>query len=161
MFCADRELNSVRVIKPRSLAARKWYSSSPAEFSAIRRNRANSIRLLCPLPSTILAGTDRAARSIWLRNDTYSAPRIARAARWTFSINACAFLQTLSFLKSPTSNETAPALNPHHQMCALRIARTRVVKFVRSSLAPRRYTSGTYYLVLLFFQPTTASFFCP
>jgi hypothetical protein len=48
----------------------------------------------------MFAGIDIAARTIWLRNDTFCAPRMDDASRWTFNANECAFRQTLSFLKS-------------------------------------------------------------
>src|ERR1700730_3573628 len=48
----------------------------------------------------MFADTDIAARVIWLRNAAYCGPRMVAATRCTFSVNACAFRQTLSFLKS-------------------------------------------------------------
>ena len=48
----------------------------------------------------MFAGIDIAARTIWLRIDTFCAPRMDDATRWTLSAKECAFLQTLSFLKS-------------------------------------------------------------
>jgi hypothetical protein len=50
----------------------------------------------------MFADTDIAARTIWLRNDAYCAPRMEAATRWALSVNACDFRQTLSFLKSLT-----------------------------------------------------------
>lgn len=48
----------------------------------------------------MLADTDIAARIIWLRNAANCGPRMDAATRWTLRVNACAFRQTLSFLKS-------------------------------------------------------------
>jgi hypothetical protein len=48
----------------------------------------------------MFAETDIAARIIWLRKAEYCVPRIVDATRCTFRVNACAFRQTLSFLKS-------------------------------------------------------------
>src|ERR1700732_3911972 len=48
----------------------------------------------------MFAETDIAARVIWLRNAAYCGPRMVAATRCTFRVNACAFRQTLSFLKS-------------------------------------------------------------
>ena len=48
----------------------------------------------------MFADTDIAARTIWLRNAANCGPRIDAATRWTLRVNACAFRQTLSFLKS-------------------------------------------------------------
>jgi hypothetical protein len=59
-----RKSESASEIAPTSRAASKWYSSSNPELSAMRRKRANSASLACRLPSTMLAGIERAARFI-------------------------------------------------------------------------------------------------
>ena len=48
----------------------------------------------------MFADTDIAARTIWLRNGANCAPRMDAATRWTLRVSACAFRQTLNFLKS-------------------------------------------------------------
>lgn len=48
----------------------------------------------------MFADTDIAARITWLRNAANCAPRMVAATRWTLRVKACAFRQTLSFLKS-------------------------------------------------------------
>ncbi len=53
----------------------------------------------------MFAETDIAARVIWLRNAAYCGPRIVEATRCTLRVNACAFRQTLSFLKSLIPND--------------------------------------------------------
>jgi len=57
----------------------------------------------------MFAGIDIAARTIWLRNETFCAPRMDDARRWTFNAKECAFRHTLSFLKSLIPNDRKAA----------------------------------------------------
>jgi hypothetical protein len=60
----------------------------------------------------MLADTDIAARIIWLRNAANCDPRMEAATRWTLRVSACAFRQTLNFLKSLIPKDGATDVFP-------------------------------------------------
>src|SRR5882762_611040 len=60
----------------------------------------------------MLADTDIAARTIWLRSAANCGPRMVAATRWTLRVKACALRQTLSFLKSLMPKDGATSFFP-------------------------------------------------